>query len=115
MLTLLTLQKSPFAEFESDDDTVAIEPVKSIDVSDSPAMAPIRVETSDSDTDDDMHSRNTTGNIPHHWYDDEDHVGYNLDGKKVPLNYHYIIHMCLTQLCFKFPRLTTSIICLLIF
>lgn len=42
---------------------------------------PMLVETSDSDTEDDMHSRNTVGKIPLHWYDDEEHVGYNLDGK----------------------------------
>eukprot|EP00038_Savillea_parva_P003032 m.120230 g.120230 ORF g.120230 m.120230 type:complete len:915 (-) comp11050_c0_seq5:125-2869(-) len=44
---------------------------------------PMLVETSDSDTEDDMHSTNTVGKIPAHWYDDEEHVGYDLDGKKI--------------------------------
>jgi len=41
------------------------------------------VETSDSDSEDDMHSKDQIGKIPSHWYDEEDHIGYDLDGKKV--------------------------------
>ena len=42
------------------------------------------VELSDPDTDEDeIHSTNTLGRIPLLWYDDEDHLGYDLDGKKV--------------------------------
>jgi len=44
---------------------------------------PMDVETSDSDTEDDDHASDQIGNIPLHWYDDEDHVGYDLNGKKV--------------------------------
>lgn len=49
--------------------------------------APMVVETSESDTTDDEHSRNTLGKIPSHWYDDEEHAGYDLDGKKVRPDY----------------------------
>ena len=41
------------------------------------------VETSDSDSEDDMHSKDQIGKIPSHWYDEEDHIGYDLDGKQV--------------------------------
>jgi ribosome biogenesis protein ERB1 len=42
------------------------------------------VELSDPETDEDeIHSTNTLGRIPLHWYDDEGHLGYDLDGKKV--------------------------------
>ena len=26
---------------------------------------------------------NTIGNVPLHWYDDFDHVGYDIDGRKI--------------------------------
>lgn len=26
----------------------------------------------------------TIGNIPHEWYDEYDHIGYDFDGKKIP-------------------------------
>lgn len=28
-------------------------------------------------------TRNTVGNVPMHWYDDYEHVGYDLEGKKI--------------------------------
>ena len=41
------------------------------------------VEDSDPDTsDDEIHSRNTIGKIPLWWYDDFNHIGYDLSGKK---------------------------------
>lgn len=49
------------------------------------------VDTSDSDTTDDEHSRNTLGKIPSHWYDDEEHAGYDLDGKKVSTGFYSIL------------------------
>lgn len=39
--------------------------------------------SSDSDTSDDEHARNTVGRIPMEWYDGYEHIGYDLDGKKV--------------------------------
>jgi len=36
----------------------------------------------ESDTDDEA-PINTIGNVPLHWYDGYDHVGYNLDGQKI--------------------------------
>lgn len=39
-------------------------------------------ESSDSE-EDTMHSRNTLGKIPLEWYDDYDHMGYDLDGKAI--------------------------------
>jgi ribosome biogenesis protein ERB1 len=44
---------------------------------------PMEVLTSDSDTSDDEHARDGIGNIPLHWYNDEEHVGYNLDGERI--------------------------------
>ena len=42
------------------------------------------VESSDPDTDeDDIHVASTIGRVPLHWYNDHDHIGYDLDGKKV--------------------------------
>lgn len=35
------------------------------------------------DSSDEEDLRNTVGDIPMHWYDDMDHIGYNLDGKKI--------------------------------
>lgn len=43
------------------------------------------IESSDSDTEDEEHSRNRVGRIPMEWYDDYDHIGYDLDGKPVGL------------------------------
>lgn len=43
----------------------------------------MEVYSSDSDTSDDEHARNTVGRIPLEWYDDYEHVGYDLDGRKV--------------------------------
>ncbi|EGD79514.1 hypothetical protein PTSG_10085 [Salpingoeca rosetta] len=44
---------------------------------------PMPVASSDSDTSDDEHSRNTVGNIPMEWYKDYDHLGYDRSGKKI--------------------------------
>jgi len=41
------------------------------------------VLSSDPDTSDEEHSRNTVGRIPLEWYDDLSHIGYDLRGKKV--------------------------------
>ena len=35
------------------------------------------------DSSDEEDIRNTVGNVPMHWYDEYDHLGYNLDGKKI--------------------------------
>ena len=35
------------------------------------------------DSSDEEDIRNTVGNIPMHWYDEYDHIGYNLDGQKI--------------------------------
>eukprot|EP00040_Diaphanoeca_grandis_P028077 m.161269 g.161269 ORF g.161269 m.161269 type:complete len:889 (+) comp31222_c0_seq1:149-2815(+) len=43
----------------------------------------MEVRSSSSDESDDMHSRDQIGKIPAHWYDDEEHIGYDLDGKKI--------------------------------
>ncbi|CAF0970525.1 unnamed protein product [Brachionus calyciflorus] len=37
----------------------------------------------DIDTSDEEDLRNTIGNVPLKWYDDYDHIGYNLDGEKI--------------------------------
>lgn len=42
-----------------------------------------RVEDSSSEEDGDGLRRNTVGNIPSHWYADEDHIGYDLDGNRI--------------------------------
>eukprot|EP00041_Stephanoeca_diplocostata_P029441 m.868453 g.868453 ORF g.868453 m.868453 type:complete len:912 (-) comp23562_c0_seq9:224-2959(-) len=70
------------AEFRGDSNTDGTADAVAAAVN-SAKKEPMLVETSDSDTEDDLHSRNTVGKIPLHWYDDEDHVGYNLDGKKI--------------------------------
>jgi hypothetical protein len=72
------LDEDPDAEFRGG----AAEPASASDKP-QPDDGPMIVETSDSDTEDDMHSTNTVGNVPAHWYDDETHVGYDLDGKKI--------------------------------
>jgi hypothetical protein len=42
------------------------------------------VELSDPETDEDeIHVASTTGKIPSHWYNEHNHLGYDLDGKKV--------------------------------
>ena len=44
----------------------------------------IRREVDDDyDTTDDE-APDTIGNIPHEWYDEYDHLGYDFDGKKIP-------------------------------
>ena len=35
------------------------------------------------DSSDEEDIRNTIGNIPINWYDEHDHLGYNLDGKQI--------------------------------
>ncbi|KNC51639.1 ribosome biogenesis protein bop1 [Thecamonas trahens ATCC 50062] len=47
------------------------------------SSAGIVAESSDDESDDDMHSRNTLGKIPLEWYDEYDHLGYDLDGKPI--------------------------------
>eukprot|EP00300_Choanocystis_sp_HF-7_P041941 c8720_g1_i1.p1 GENE.c8720_g1_i1~~c8720_g1_i1.p1 ORF type:complete len:811 (+),score=149.91 c8720_g1_i1:114-2546(+) len=46
--------------------------------------ADLVAESSADDDDDDMHKANTLGDIPLEWYDDFVHMGYDLDGKKIP-------------------------------
>jgi len=41
------------------------------------------VDDASSDDSEDDAPRNRIGNVPLQWYDDEDHVGYDLEGKKV--------------------------------
>ena len=45
--------------------------------------APMVVDSSDSDTSDDEHSRNTVGRIPMEWYNEYNHLGYDRSGNKV--------------------------------
>ncbi|KAF3778473.1 Ribosome biogenesis BOP1-like protein, partial [Nymphaea thermarum] len=42
----------------------------------------IRVEESDS-SEDEVPSRNTIGDVPLKWYEDEEHIGYDISGKKI--------------------------------
>jgi ribosome biogenesis protein ERB1 len=42
-----------------------------------------RDEDSESEQDVDGFTRNTVGNIPMEWYDDEDHIGYDLEGNRI--------------------------------
>lgn len=39
-------------------------------------------EESDS-SEDEVPDRNTVGNVPLHWYDEEEHIGYDIAGKKI--------------------------------
>jgi len=41
-------------------------------------------EAGDTDTSDEEEVRNTLGNIPLEWYEDYDHLGYSLEGVKIP-------------------------------
>ncbi|KHJ42552.1 BOP1NT domain protein [Trichuris suis] len=43
---------------------------------------PGQMEDTDSSDEEDL--RNTIGNIPIHWYDSYDHIGYDLRGRKIP-------------------------------
>eukprot|EP00911_Craspedida_sp_UC1_P000153 UC1_evm1s122 len=43
----------------------------------------MEVLSSDPDTSDDEHSRNRLGKIPMEWYDDLNHIGYDLYGKRI--------------------------------
>ncbi|KAF3794778.1 Ribosome biogenesis BOP1-like protein [Nymphaea thermarum] len=45
-------------------------------------VANLKVEESDS-TDDKVPSINTIGNVPLEWYEDEEHIGYDISGKKI--------------------------------
>ena len=38
------------------------------------------------DSSDEEDIRNTIGNIPVNWYDEHEHIGYNLDGKQVRIS-----------------------------
>ena len=40
-------------------------------------------EYEDYDSSDEEEIRNTVGNIPMEWYKDYEHIGYDLDGKKI--------------------------------
>ncbi len=42
------------------------------------------LEAADTDTSDEEEIRNTVGNIPMEWYDELAHVGYDIEGKKIP-------------------------------
>ncbi|KAH7294169.1 hypothetical protein KP509_28G059200 [Ceratopteris richardii] len=42
-----------------------------------------RTEVESDSSEDEVPSRNTIGNVPLHWYKDEQHIGYDLAGKKI--------------------------------
>ncbi|GAB1597418.1 ribosome biogenesis protein bop1-B-like [Argonauta hians] len=46
------------------------------------------VDEYEEDSSDEEDIRNTVGNIPMQWYDDYDHIGYNLDGNKIKKPVH---------------------------
>ncbi|XP_068634739.1 ribosome biogenesis protein BOP1 homolog [Aristolochia californica] len=46
------------------------------------AEASERVEESDS-SEDEVENRNTVGDVPLKWYEDEEHIGYDITGKKI--------------------------------
>ncbi|XP_029637935.1 ribosome biogenesis protein bop1-B [Octopus sinensis] len=46
------------------------------------------VDEYDEDSSDEEDIRNTVGNIPMQWYDDYEHIGYNLDGHKIKKPVH---------------------------
>lgn len=51
------------------------------EAADEPAAAEVDAAAEESDSDDDG-VRNTIGDVPIEWYDDYDHIGYTLDGKR---------------------------------
>ena len=42
------------------------------------------LEAADTDTSDEEEIRNTIGNIPMEWYDELAHLGYDIEGKRIP-------------------------------
>ena len=42
------------------------------------------LEAADTDTSDEEEIRNTVGNIPLEWYDELAHLGYDIEGKRIP-------------------------------
>ena len=57
------------------DDTAAIDGGKGVDE--------IVDEYADYDSSDEEEIRNTVGNVPMEWYKEYEHIGYDLDGKKI--------------------------------
>lgn len=51
--------------------------------SDGGGSAAEKLEAADTDTSDEEEIRNTIGNIPLEWYDDLQHIGYDIDGEKI--------------------------------
>ena len=47
-----------------------------------PELIPVNTNEYAIDTSDEEDLRNTIGNVPLKWYDDYEHIGYDLDGKK---------------------------------
>jgi len=64
-------------ESSEDDDS------SSDDERDNPIDIPINDNEYDHDSSDEEDLRNTIGNVPTNWYDEYDHIGYDVSGKKI--------------------------------
>ncbi|RWR95943.1 ribosome biogenesis protein BOP1 isoform X1 [Cinnamomum micranthum f. kanehirae] len=75
-------------ESSEDDDFTRTEEIKDsneghlLGDDDEAGEAPPTVEESDS-SEDEVPSRNTVGDVPLKWYEDEEHIGYDITGKKI--------------------------------
>jgi len=65
---------------ESSDDSGLDEDIKQLEDIAEAASKPDEYEYDSSDEED---VRNTIGNVPIHWYDDYDHIGYDVEGRKL--------------------------------
>jgi len=75
---------------DTDEDEIDVKVTKSInqntrtvDTRERKDMVNIKEIFEDVDTSDEEDIRNTVGNIPMEWYDDYQHIGYDLQGKKI--------------------------------
>jgi len=78
-------QEEPAAEEEEEEDEEAVRKsamVLSLGGADDEAADGAAAFEPESDSEDEM-PLNTIGNVPLEWYDDFDHVGYDLEGKKI--------------------------------
>ena len=64
-------------ESSEDDDS------SSDDERDNPIDIPINDNEYENDSSDEEDLRNTIGNVPTNWYDEYDHIGYDVSGKKI--------------------------------
>ena len=68
---------------ESDDEGDAVESLSAKNIKNKTKVSKAKEDEYNYDSSDEEDIRNTIGNIPVNWYDEYEHIGYDLDGAKI--------------------------------